>query len=551
MSVTNRRAFRAFLASATMLAGSVALIAPAAAQNTTSTVRGRVMRSDGSAATQVQVTATNIDTNRAQTATTDANGAYVVSGIVPGTYRFTASANGETATQVVQVLVGQSATLNLTLGTETADAGDVADNAANDIVVVGNNLFETRTSEVATNITQEQIQRLPQTDRNFLSFAQLAPGVNYNDSETDKGIQSGASTASQVNVFIDGVSQKNQVLDGGIAGQENSRGNPFGQLGVQEFRVLTQNYKAEYEQAGAAIITAITKSGTNQFHGEGFFSYTGKKLSEKDYFNKVRDLPKPEFTRQQYGAALGGPIIKDKLFFFVSYEGNDQDRAQNVILGNRTSENIARFGQYEGSFVSPFREDLYFGKLTFIPNDVQRFDVSFNRRKETDIQGFGGQVARSAAENKNNTVDTYNFKWTYNDGDTLNEFRASYLSYVFNPTSLNPEDPSYVYRGVITFGGKNSSQRIVQDSYTLRDDLTLNQFDGHTIKTGVKLAWQDYEFNKLFYVQPEFTFINDDTQNQDFQTPSEVRLGLGNPRIAASDFQFGAYAQDDWDVTDK
>ena len=138
----------------------------------------------------------------------------------------------------------------------------------------------------------------------------------YNDGESDKGIQSGAATRSQVNVFIDGVSLKNKLREGGVAGQQNSRGNPFGQLAVQEFRVLTQNYKAEYEQAGSAIITAVTKSGTNEFHGEMFGQYTDKSLSEKDAINERRDLPEPDFERKQYGISLGGPIIKDKLFFF-------------------------------------------------------------------------------------------------------------------------------------------------------------------------------------------------------------------------------------------
>ncbi|MBN9990804.1 hypothetical protein JND45_15830, partial [Listeria monocytogenes] len=86
--------------------------------------------------------------------------------------------------------------------------------------VTGSRLVETKTSEVATNVTQQQIRSLPQTDRNFLSFAALAPGVRYNDSETDKSFQSGASTASQVNVFIDGVSLKNQAREGGVAGQQ-------------------------------------------------------------------------------------------------------------------------------------------------------------------------------------------------------------------------------------------------------------------------------------------------------------------------------------------
>src|SRR5204862_38409 len=121
----------------------------------------------------------------------------------------------------------------------------------------------------------------------------------YNDSETDKSFTSGASTASQVNVFIDGVSLKNKLREGGVAGQQNSRGNPFGQLAVQEFRVLTQNYKAEYEQAGSAIITAVTKSGTNEFHGEIFGQYTNRSLTERSYLDEINDRPKPEFTRKQ------------------------------------------------------------------------------------------------------------------------------------------------------------------------------------------------------------------------------------------------------------
>ena len=149
-------------------------------------------------------------------------------------------------------------------------------------------------------------------------------------------------------MFIDGVSLKNKLREGGVAGQQNSRGNPFGQLAVQEFRVLTQNYKAEYEQAGAAIITAVTKSGTNEFHGEVFGQYTDKSLTEKAYLDKRNNRPEPAFKRKQYGVSLGGPIIKDKLFFFATYEGNDQNRAFNVDSrrhrrgGRRSSRPIVR-----------------------------------------------------------------------------------------------------------------------------------------------------------------------------------------------------------------
>ena len=545
------------LASAALTTIAVAAV-PAAAQTTIASIRGQVTDAAGAPAPGASVVAVSEATNQTQRVASDAGGAYVLSGLRPGAYAITITgANGETFARTVVVSVGQSATLDAQLGTNeatgTAPAEIDTPGSAGDIVVTGSRLVETRTSEVATNISQQQIRDLPQQDRNFLTFAALAPGVRYNDSDTAKNVTSGASTASAVNVFIDGISFKSQTLDGGIAGQTQSRGNPFGQLAIGEFRVLTQNYKAEYEQAGAAVITAVTKSGTNQFHSDGFFQYTDKSLSSTDYFVKQLDLPKPEFKRKQYGVSLGGPIIKDKLFFFGAYEGNDQDRALSVILGNRTPANLARFGHYEGNFVSPFREDFYFGKLTLTPDEHQVFDASFSRRKEKDVQNFGQPTlnAYSVAENRRNTVDTYDFKWTYTGNAFVNEFHASYLNYNFNPTAVDPNTPTQEYVGVITIGGKDSTQKIVQSSYVLRNDLTYTGLSGHVIKGGIRFAFQDYEFNKLFFVQPHYTYINDPTQNLDFSFPAQAQVGLGNPRIGASNSQLGLYLQDDWDITDR
>jgi hypothetical protein len=381
--------------------------------------------------------------------------------------------------------------------------------------------------------------------------------VTYNDSETDKEVRSGASTAAGVNVFIDGTSIKNQILDSGVAGQENSRGNPFGQIAVQEFRVLTQNFKAEYEQASAAVIVAATKSGTNEFHGELFGQYTGRGLAAQDIFTKRRGQVEPEFKRKQYGAALGGPIIKDRLFFFGAYEGNDQNRAFNVALGNRSPENIARFGEFEGSFVSPFRGDFFFGKLTAIANADMTVDLSYSKRKESDIQGFGGTTAFTAAENKVNTVDTINGKWTWRGDQFHNEFDVNYLSYKFNPTSLNPDDPSFDFQGVIIFGGKDSTQKLKQKSFTVRDDLTWTGIDRHTIKVGAKVAEHTYDFTKNLFQQPRYFFKNDtrntpqSTDDLTFDFPFEARLGTGDPRIYAQNTAIGLYVQDDWTVNDK
>ncbi|MBO6769161.1 MAG: TonB-dependent receptor [Erythrobacter sp.] len=525
------------------------------AQDTAGSLRGTIAGADASST----VTAIEVGTGASRTVPVEADGSYLFASLRPGTYRLEVTTpDGMRQTDEFEVRVAQDAVFDFDLAEgRPADPG-VAAADGNVIIVTGGRVRAAPGGAVGASVSQEQIKSLPQTDRNFLSFAALSPGVVYLDSETDKGIQSGASTRSQVNVFIDGVSLKNKLREGGIAGQQNSRGNPFGQLAVQEFRVLTQNYKAEYEEAGSAIVTAVTKSGTNKFHGEAFAQYTDRSLTEIDVINARQDLPEPPFERKQYGISLGGPIIKDKLFFFAAYEGNDQDRAFNVIAGgtpdlrNQFEASSGRsIDEFEGAFVSPFRGDFYFGKLTLTPDDRQIFDLSFSRREETDIQNFGGQTSFEAAENKKNRVDSGLFKWTYQGDDFTNEFSASMIDYVFNPTSINPGLPQFQYIGVLTFGGKDSTRREQQQSYTIRDDFTYSGFADHTIKFGARVEVLDIEFDNRAFVQPRYTFFVDDANNLDFRFPAEARLGLGNSLITASNTSLGLYIQDDWQVTDR
>lgn len=566
MAMTRTSLMRALLLGVAGTTLTVGAAVPAVAQTVTAAISGKVRNAEGAPVAGAVVSARNEGTNQTVTTTTDASGNYTLVGLRPASYTISVPVGDSTVSDRVTVEIGQSATLDLAPAGTPSAGEQVAASSESDIIVTGRRLTETKTSEVATNVSQQQIRNLPQTDRNFLSFAQLAPGVKYNDSETDKGITSGASTASQVNVFIDGVSLKNKLREGGIAGQQNSRGNPFGQLAVQEFRVLTQNYKAEYEQAGAAIITAVTKSGTNRFQGEIFGQYTDKNLSEQDAITKRRGQPKPDFERKQYGVALGGPIIRDKLFFFGAYEGNDQDRAFNVAAGGTPALRAAveassgrSLADFEGAFVSPFRGDFYFGKLTFTPDGANTIDLSASRRAETDIQGFGNQVAFEAAENKKNTVDTYLLKWAHTSDRFINEASVSFLNYNFNPTSLNPDLPQFEYAGIITFGGKDSTRDETQKSWSIRNDFTYTGFDGHAIKVGARLELLNIRFDQLNFVQPRYTFTNngnngtpaDPTDDLSFAFPSEARLGLGNGEIRAKNTLLGLYIQDDWDITDK
>jgi hypothetical protein len=373
------------------------------------------------------------------------------------------------------------------------------------VTVVGDTrLVDTRKSEITTNVTQEQIRHLPQNSRNFLNFAALAPGVRVSDNEFRKEFSAGALPSQNVNVFIDGVSFKNDVIDGGVVGQDASRGNPFPQNAVQEFQVLTQNFKAEYEKAASAIITAVTKSGGNRFSGELFGFYQDKNLAQNEVVVRdpqgllvVGDAPKPTYERLQWGAAVGGPIVQDRVQFFGSYEENRQDRANTVNVGtvsNAPPSLVERLRAFEGTFVSPFRENLLFGKVSMQPGAGQQVEVTYNWRNETDIRNFGGLTSVEAAENVRNRVDSVQGKWLSAATTFLNEAYLSYQRYRWNPTAENFDIIGQDFENLLRIGGRDTDQHIVQQRISLRDDYSrFPTWNGrHSIKLGGVASYVDH-----------------------------------------------------------
>ena len=227
----------------------------AAGQTITTNILGTVS-DEGGRLPGASVTAKAVDSGFTYEAKTDAQGTYALQGLRPGTYEITVVVDQyKPDTRTVQVLIGRTATLDFVLTANPTIAERVE-------VVGSTRLAETKTSEIATVVTQEEVRFLPQDQRNFLNFAALAPGVRVSNDELKKQVTAGGLDATQVNVFIDGVSFKNDILEGGVVGQDSSRGSPFPQSAVEEFAVLTQNYKAEHEKASSAVITAATRSGT-------------------------------------------------------------------------------------------------------------------------------------------------------------------------------------------------------------------------------------------------------------------------------------------------
>ncbi|MDO9356301.1 MAG: carboxypeptidase-like regulatory domain-containing protein, partial [Solirubrobacteraceae bacterium] len=314
-------------------AAMLALAVPAMAQLSSATVRGEIT-ADAKAQPGATVTATNVANGQVSRTTSRADGSYTLVGLAPGSYKIAITAPGFAPKTVdLTVLVGQTVDLDLPLAT----AGG-ASTQLNTVTVVGSQSIDRKTSEVGTFVTPKQIESLPQNSRNFLAFADLAPGVRLDtDPKTGQvSLRGGAQNRDNTNVFIDGVGQKNYILRGGVSGLDSTRGNPFPQSAIGEYKVLSSNYKAEFDQVSSTAITAVTKSGTNEFHGDVFVDRTGTNWRARSPFEKTAEeqgIDRQSTSTYQYGFSLGGPIKKDAAHFFMAYEGKDINDSRSVTVG--------------------------------------------------------------------------------------------------------------------------------------------------------------------------------------------------------------------------
>jgi len=561
-----------------------ALAAPsarrAAAQTTTGTIRGYVKDQNGAPLSGADIVAKNVVTGVQRITTAGTNGAYILPGLVPGTYELLARHIGN-APQRRPVVVQIGTTI---LADFALQAGAVELAAVTVQAVAPTS--DIRTSEIATNVTQQQIERLPTPSRNFLDLAALAPGVivsedrvNLNaNSTTPRNFTAGAQGPGEVNVFIDGASLKNDLTGGegsgsGIAGQDNSRGNPFPRNAIQEYRVITQNFKAEYQKASSAIITATTRSGGNAWHGSSFFSFQDRSLVAEDtFFLAHRDsftqahrdsfpasFTRPDYSRYLVGLSAGGPIIRDKLRFFGSYEGNYQNRANTVTIAPPTgfpALNAIPFASHAGSFRSPFRETLVFGKLSYDATSHSSVELSTSVRHEYDIRNFGGGQTLQNAINWGNDVDFGTLKHSYFTGSWLNEASLTYERFRRTQVAAYPGTPQQQF-GFATLGSYESNQDFTQKRLGFRDDLTYTGFHSggdHVIKVGTTLDFLTYNVNKGNNESPQFIYGDQVDCNPNcvgnesyaYKNPFKMVWAAGNPFLSTHNAQIGVYAQDDW-----
>ena len=523
-----------------------ALARPLAAQTNTARISGTITGDDAAPLSDVLVSARSLTTNLVRNTTSSARGFYLLAGLPPDEYELSVRRIGlQPQTRRVRAQIGQQLSLDFQLAAAATELAAVQ-------VVESAVQTDVRSPEVAQNISREQIENLPLSDRDFLEFATLAPGVvpsGNRNSVTASGL-----SPNLVNVFIDGASYKNEVLTGGVAGQDASGGNPFPQSAVQEFRVISQQYKAEYAKATSAIITATTKSGTNEWAGEVFYFGQNEGSIGRTYFQR-RDVNfrRTDFGKNQFGASLGGPIARDRLFFYAAYEGNHQNRAVDVVqpnLSGRPPNVVEDLTGIGGTFTSPLRSDLFFGKLTYQPAERHRWELSGNVRDEYEIRGFGGTTAQSRGEYFNNDVYTGVLGYVYTRGNLLNEAHVDLQRYQWKPIRFEGTDVGRVYDGIGTTGGRSTEQDFVQDKLTLRNDVTymLPEWNGsHVFKAGATVAFAKYDITRELFGNPEFTFRS--VENYAF--PFQAQMGIGDPNVVTDNTQIGVYVQDDWNITQR
>lgn len=542
MAFEQRRSGYSLGISTLAMSVALAVATPASAQST-STIRGHVT----GVAPGATVTATDANTGQAVTGTVNAQGNYTIVGVRPSNYHIVAP--GAPA-QDVNVPVGQVVIVDL---------GEPAAVSGGEIVVRGSRTRnEVRTAEVSTNVSTAQIENLPQNDRNFLNFAALAPGVVVTPTSGARQVRAGALSADNINVFIDGLSLKNPVNHGGVAGQNFSKGNPFPQLAVQEFKVDTQNFKAEYEQAGSAIITAVTKTGGTNFHGDAFAEWQPKSFIGRPYFdrpghagNPNGDIPKPDYNRWQYGGDLGGPIIKDLLHFFVAYEGTHQTLPSASVTITGAPSSVTGLS---GSYPEKFDQDLYFGKLTLFATSADTINASAFLRRESNLSDFGGNAAPSHGHLLKSNNNTYQLEWNHRGDHWLNEMTVAY-STVANGTPRVSTGPEIVLTNgqntgaLVAFLGNNSfAQDDHQKTWTFKDNVTWYGGD-HVVKAGFKISsnklsrLEDSKSNGSYYFDAA-TYTGFDSS-----TPYAAQISTVDARAAsAKDTQIGVFVQDDWTV---
>lgn len=311
----------------------------ASAQRTSGQLTGTVTDPNGAAVVGASVTATQTGTNLQRETTTNDDGLYNITDLPIGTYRVSVKTSGFKESVSPNVTVNVASVTRQDFGLELGQVGEVVTIQSSDIQV------ETQTGALGEVISGQQVRELPLNGRSFVQLTQLVPGVapQNNFDSKNKGLFSGVDfsvngNSAQSNLFLtDGANNNDTGSNRTILLYPSIEA-------IAEFKMLRNSYGPEYGQAAGAVISIATRGGENQFHGSLFYFGRNDALNAGEFFANKGGLPKDKLRRNDFGGSLGGPIIKDRLFFFFSAEWNKEIRGKT--RSGRVPTDLERTGNF-------------------------------------------------------------------------------------------------------------------------------------------------------------------------------------------------------------
>ena len=518
-------------------------------------ISGTVVDPQGAVVPGAKVTATNQATGTGRSVTTTSTGNYVIPNLTPGTYDVAVDAKGFApgSTKNIVLNLGDQRDLGFKLGlagsTESVEVTTTAP------------LIESSKTDVSTNITNLDMERLPTLApatgavNDYAQLALTAPGVKSDTSGLTTDIIAPGSINNRGNLYnVDGANITDQLVSG-----RDGTGASIDE--VQEFQVLTNNYNAEYGQASGLILNVVTKSGTNGVHGDGHMYFRGRNLAASDPFynlgilgdprcpdpTSIDGCPRAPFHRKEGGFTLGGPFVKDKLFWFTSFEMSRQGVPLTLTPPAELGGNV--------TVQSPVNNLLYSGKIDYHITDkhllTARYAVDRLREANVIVQTGTNITPDGLTSSTLNNVNL-NVGLVSSLTPTLtNEARYVFTRFI-TTTSDATSAPGIIHTdlGDATTGADFCCpQGGLQKRFQYIDNVTWTH-GNHTWKTGFNISY--YPWNSLFpqFHFGQYTASGTGTPTDPF-VPTSLTIAFGPGEVTSKDNIYGFYLQDTWKITRK
>lgn len=536
------------------------------AQVTTADINGTVTDSTGKVVSGATVTVTNTATGISRTTTTGASGDFLVTQLSPGMYSVTVEASGfsKSALKDLELNVGGKRSLAIEL-----KPGQVTETVQ---VTSTGALIETSRSDLDTNISPKEIENLPLLNRTFAGLSVIAPEArpvgNFDPTKTRVGnVAFSGGDGRQVNVNVDGGDNKDNVV--------GSLLQNFSYESIQEFQVLQHKWTADQGRSVGGVVNVITKSGTNSLRGSAFFNYRGEELRALDFIDKQTitgqsayniaanpNFQKPYFARQEFGGSFGGPIVKEKTFYFVALERFRERQNVAVSPGAIADLQLIPGNAYVPLIPQPYNDTLLTAKIDHKFTDAHNFFARFSYQGNDSPNDQVANPARTDLSGGNTATNKlYSFvgNYTYNvSSNALNTFIFHFQDFK-NEILPIKEGLTLNFPGGITIGqNANTPQATLEKKYQFRDDFNLITGD-HSMKFGVNYIHTKMDGYFYFGTRGYSLTFN--------QTPTAINalpLKFATPGLlSALTYSDGAsshlqtidqlafYFQDDWKINSK